>query len=268
VQPEPDGAPPDTICLEREQAHHVSRVLRMTIGDPLELLDGRGFCYLSRIVEIHKDRVILQYEAQRFVPASRLQLSLIQGLCAAELMDFSLQKGVELGLNVFTPAACQRSVSLIDAARSASKQRHWQMVAQAACMQSSNPWLPVIDPPQSLDEALGQACRPYPDEDSESVIDPQRIHRWMLDPYASVSLREKLLEVGPQGATARRRVVLLVGPEAGLSGDEVRGAQEAGFISVHLGPRTLRTETAALAALAAIQSDWGDWDQAASRPWS
>jgi 16S rRNA (uracil1498-N3)-methyltransferase len=182
-------------------------------------------------------------------------------------MDFSLQKGVELGLHRFIPVNCERSVSRIDAARSESKLRHWQKVAQASCMQSANPWLPHIHQAQDLGSALDWISSKTGASTTKSSI---FTYRWMLDPYANQSLSEMLSSNSQQGTTAQipnRQVSLLVGPEAGLSDQEVNAAKRAGFESIHLGPRTLRTETAAMAAIAVLQAAWGDWSQPASPRW-
>jgi len=183
-------------------------------------------------------------------------------------MDFSLQKGIELGLHSFLPVNCERSVSRLDDARSESKLRHWQKVAQASCMQSANPWLPHIHQAQDLGTALDSISA----KTDESTTKPSMLtYRWMLDPYANQSLREVLSINTQQDITTQtpnRQVSLLVGPEAGLSNQEVNAAKQAGFESIHLGPRTLRTETAAMAAIAVIQAAWGDWSQPASPRWT
>jgi 16S rRNA (uracil1498-N3)-methyltransferase len=247
--------------------------LRLEVGEQLELLSGDGHCYWATIEAIGKDSVTLSIQAQCFVPPSSLQIALIQGLSAADNMDFSLQKGVELGLNAFLPVHCERSVSRIDASRADHKIRHWQMVAQAACMQSANPWLPCIHQPQDLAPALRGAKAKTFDPKAEGM--GVRQHHWMLDPYANQSLIEILSN--PSEATGfvqasdpcnHTTVWLLVGPEAGLSEQEVMVAKQAGFRSVHLGPRTLRTETAAMAAISAIQAAWGDWRRPGSMRWT
>ncbi|NCW50220.1 MAG: 16S rRNA (uracil(1498)-N(3))-methyltransferase [Betaproteobacteria bacterium] len=253
--------------LDREQSHHVMRVLRLQPNDALELLDGAGHCYLTRIVSLSKDRVTLREQAQCFVPPNRLQLSLIQGLSSADHMDFSIQKGVELGLNAFVPVHCERSVSRIDASRAASKQGHWNRVAQAACMQSGHPWLPRILEPMTLQEGLGWAASHRDAENAPKQLGAMPLQLWMLDPYASEALRDRLLASAADAQQSTPSVILLVGPEAGLSDQEAEAAKAAGFLALHAGPRTLRTETAALAAIAAIQATWGDWADAPSARW-
>ncbi|NCX13565.1 MAG: 16S rRNA (uracil(1498)-N(3))-methyltransferase, partial [Betaproteobacteria bacterium] len=232
--------------LDREQSHHVMRVLRLQPNDALELLDGAGHCYLTRIVSLSKDRVTLREQAQCFVPPNRLQLSLIQGLSSADHMDFSIQKGVELGLNAFVPVHCERSVSRIDASRAASKQGHWNRVAQAACMQSGHPWLPRILEPMTLQEGLGWAASHRDAENAPKQLGAMPLQLWMLDPYASEALRDRLLASAAEAQQSTPSVILLVGPEAGLSDQEAEAAKAAGFLALHAGPRTLRTETAAL----------------------
>ncbi|MFN5806638.1 MAG: 16S rRNA (uracil(1498)-N(3))-methyltransferase [Burkholderiales bacterium] len=255
------------IALDREHAHHLIRVLRLHVGDQLELLDGQGHCYWATIASLSKDHATLTIASQCYVPLSPLQITLVQGLSAADHMDFSLQKGVELGLHRFIPVNCERSVSRIDAARSESKLRHWQKVAQASCMQSANPWLPHIHQAQDLGSALDWISSKTGASTTKSST---FTYRWMLDPYANQSLNEMLSSNSQRGTTAQipnRQVSLLVGPEAGLSDQEVNAAKRAGFESIHLGPRTLRTETAAMAAIAVLQAAWGDWSQPASPRW-
>lgn len=304
AQPEGLALTADRVSLDRDQAHHLFRVLRLQVGGQLELLDGSGHCYKTTIISLSKDQAALQIEAHYFVPPSALQIQLIQGLSAADHMDFSLQKGVELGLNAFLPVNCERSVSRIDNTRAENKVRHWQMVAQAACMQSANPWLPIIHQPQDLASALHWTISAA--EKKANDFAPANF-RWMLDPYANQSLidvlssklendlqhtqQSQILQASrtlpscqspPKGGSGlphdaaqnchnqrpKRLLTLLVGPEAGLSDNEVLAAKQAGFDAIHLGPRTLRTETAAMAAIAAIQAAWGDWAKPSSPRWT
>ena len=133
-------------------------------------------------------------------------------------------------------------------------------------MQSANPWLPHIHQAQDLGSALDSISNKTDASTTKSSI---FTYRWMLDPYANQSLNEMLSSNSQRGTTAQipnRQVSLLVGPEAGLSDQEVNAAKRAGFESIHLGPRTLRTETAALAAVAAMQQGQIDAARALGLP--
>lgn len=267
------------IRLSREEAHHVLHVLRMRVGDTLELLDGAGTvvrCRLSRDppnaapVNTHHDQAWLLPLHTHTTPPPRPQLCLLQGLSSADPMDFTVQKGIELGLAHFVAVRCERSVGQVDAGRAVRKLAHWRAVAASACQQSGNPWLAAVEGPLAWKDAL--AWSP-----SGPCAGEERGTRWVLDPHAPVALASRLRQPPPwevaEASTApqalddgrgsmrasAQRITLLVGPEGGLSDAEAQQAASAGFLAVHLGPRTLRTETAALAALAAIQSAWGDW---------
>ena len=260
------------------------RVLRLRDGDLLELLDGAGTVQLCRLLKAlpgkRGDQGALQPIQRLHQPAPALKLCLLQGVSTAEHMDFSVQKGVELGLDSFVAVQCERSTGQLDRVRGARKVLHWRAVAASACQQSGNPWLASIEGPLPWADALAWL--------------PPGLHawshpvcRWVLDPYASLPLARILEQAPPWASRAKDTpeqaereqadqaewaeqaeradpgppppILILVGPEAGLSPSEAGQAEQAGFIPVHLGPRTLRTETAALAALGAIQSAWGDW---------
>ena len=260
------------------------RVLRLRDGDLLELLDGAGTVQLCRLLKAlpgkRGDQGALQPIQKLHQPAPALKLCLLQGLSTAEHMDFSVQKGVELGLDSFVAVQCERSTGQLDRVRAARKVLHWHAVAASACQQSGNPWLASIEGPLPWADALTwlpPGLRAW----------SQPVCRWVLDPYASLPLARILEQAPPWASRAKDTpeqaereqadqaewaeqaeradpgppppILILVGPEAGLSPSEAGQAEQAGFIPVHLGPRTLRTETAALAALGAIQSAWGDW---------
>jgi 16S rRNA (uracil1498-N3)-methyltransferase len=249
----------------------------MRVGDTLELLDGAGTVVRCRLAKdplnaappnTHQDRALLLPLQTQTVPPPRPQLCLLQGLSTADPMDFTVQKGTELGLAHFVAVHCERSVGQLEAGRAVRKLAHWRAVAASACQQSGNPWLAVVEGPLAWKDAL--AWSP-----SGPCAGKKPGTRWVLDPHAPVALATLLKRPPPwrvpEASTALQalnggsiratadRLTLLVGPEGGLSDAEAGQAASAGFLAVHLGPRTLRTETAALAALAAIQAAWGDW---------
>jgi 16S rRNA (uracil1498-N3)-methyltransferase len=221
-----------------EQAHHVAHVLRLAAGDALIVFDGRGLEYPGVIERIAKSHVVVRVsDPAEVTRESPLAVSLAQGISSGERMDYTVQKAVELGVQSIQPLSVERSVVRLSAERAAKRAAHWQAVAVAACEQSGRNHVPPVLPVISLTAWIAQVA-------------PDAL-KLTLSPEAASSLRE--LE-RPQG-----EVVLLVGPEGGLSPRELEIARSASFRPLRLGPRVLRTETAALAALAAMQVMWGDF---------
>ena len=226
------------VNLPQDAAHHASRVLRMGEGDVVTLFNGDAYVYRTKIVRVEKQAVVVLIE-QRTASSceSPLAVTLLQGISSGERMDFTLQKSVELGIAAIQPIQAERSVVKLSGERKEKRLRHWQNIVVAACEQCGRNVVPQVQPVMGLMEWLGQAS-------GEGL----RIHLW---PDAEQGLRDLAKPTGP--------VVLAVGPEGGFSEQEHTALQQCGFVSVRLGPRVLRTETAALAALAAMQICWGDF---------
>jgi 16S rRNA (uracil1498-N3)-methyltransferase len=223
--------------IEGDAANHIVRVLRLEPGAPLIVFDGRGAEYSARIESVRKSAVLI--EVQDRSPSSRessLSLTLVQGISRGERMDLVVQKAAELGVTSIIPVLTERTVVKLDAKQSERKLAHWQGIATAACEQSGRDTLPNIVAPQSLDEFLRR-------------IDPQST-RVLLSPTGTQRVNDL--------KAPERKVVVLIGPEGGLSDPEQRSAIGAGFLAVRMGPRILRTETAAVAALALLQHQFGD----------
>jgi len=223
--------------LTGSAANHVAQVLRLDRGDPLTLFDGRGGEYAGTIEASGKDRVrVALGEHSPVERESKLALTLAQGIARAERMDLIVQKATELGVARIVPIVAGRSVVRTDAKQAERKQHHWRSIAIAACEQCGRNRLPVIDAPLTLVAWL--AARGGSDA---SLI---------LSPRAAQPLRDL--------SAAAQSIVLLIGPEGGLSPEEEALALAGGFRAASLGPRILRTETAAIAALAALQTVAGD----------
>lgn len=222
------------------QAHHVIHVLRLQVGAALTLFDGRGGEYVALIKRLDKSGLTLSVAERREVNReSPLGVVLAQGISSGERMDYTVQKCVELGITAIQPLTTQRSLVRLTSERADKRVGHWQSVAAAACEQCGRNVVPGILPVQPLMKWLGAAQSSREDA------------RYLLSPHANTRLREL---VRPQGT-----LTLLVGPEGGWNPDETSAAVGAGFIPLTLGPRVLRTETAAVAALAALQAVWGDF---------
>ena len=227
-----------TIALGNDAAKHVRRVLRLNEGDPLTLFNGDGYDYAATIKSVARDEVRVLVSAGNSVDnESPLAITLIQGVCRSQRMDWLVQKTTELGVVQIVPALCERSVVKLDARRRQGKRNHWRKVAESACEQCGRARVPQIDPPANLSAILDEAA-------TSSAT------KLLLDPDGNQAIKRAIGHADS--------LMLLVGPEGGLTGDERRFAFEAGFTGIRLGQRTLRTETAPIAALSVIQYLAGD----------
>jgi len=223
-------------ALAPEAAQHVAKSLRLKAGDTLVVFDGRGGEYDAAIQRVEKDRVDVKVGAFRDADVEApLRVGLVQGLPEADKMDWIIQKAVELGVGWVQPVVCDRSVVRLSGERAARREAHWRRVAVAACEQSGRNRIPEVRPTLGFQSWVGV---------------PAAAPRWVLTPAAPALAAQP----APQGD-----IELLVGPEGGLSEREMDLAISQGGISVGLGPRVLRAETAPVAALAAIHALWGDF---------
>lgn len=226
--------------LPAPQAHHAMRVLRLKAGDAVVLFNGDGAEYAAVIVQAGRDRLALDVTGRGVVDReSPLAVTLAQAVSSGERMDYTVQKAVELGVAVIQPLSAERSVVRLQGERAARRAEHWRAVVAASCEQCGRNRLPEVPALLPFDAFLADAAR------RNGVL------RLMLSPHSARGLRELDRPAGP--------IVLLAGPEGGFSPQEERAAEHAGFLPMRLGPRVLRTETAAVAALAAMQAWWGDF---------
>lgn len=217
-------------------AHHVQRVLRLEPGAALTLFDGAGAEYEAAIVRVGKGDVTVRIGERREVDReSLLRVVLAQAVSAGERMDYTIQKAVELGVAAIQPVVSSRSVVKLDSERGTRRVARWQAVAVAACEQCGRNRVPPVQPLLSFSEWLA----------------PGAVQGVLLSPTATLRLGDL-----PRPQTP---LTLLAGPEGGFAQDEQEAAERAGLTAVKLGPRVLRTETAAVAALAAMQTLWGDF---------
>jgi len=228
-----------SIELDGQAAVHLTRVLRLRTGDALVLFNGEGGEFAARLVEA--GRRLARIEVGEFAATeveSPLELVLAQGVSRGERMDYTVQKAVELGVSRIVPLETARTTVNLDGERRGKRLAHWQGIANAACEQSGRNRVPAVEPVRDFDEWLAEAAG-------------QPGLKLVLHHRAEQSLAELAPPSGP--------VTLLIGPEGGLSETEIEAAITHGFRPLRLGPRVLRTETAALAALSVLQWLWGDY---------
>jgi len=229
------------VTLEGGAASHVARVLRLRVGEALTVFNGSGGEYAASIEQVHGGRVAVTIGEPRAVEReSPLTLTLAQGVSRGERMDLVVQKATELGVSGIVPLFTERSVVRLGAQQAERKLNHWRAIAIAACEQSGRNRLPNVAPPVSLGDFLraGDAGRSAPHA------------RLLLSPAAALRIAE-----APRPAEG---ITVLIGPEGGLTDAEQEAAVATGFTPVRLGPRVLRTETAAIAALTFLQCEFGD----------
>ncbi len=223
--------------LSEDAANHVGRVLRMQAGEQLELFDGSNHIYKATIIRADKKTVEAEI-SQRCLDdrESNLHIHLGQVISRGEKMEFTIQKSVELGVNIITPLWSERCGVKLDDARLEKKIRQWQKIAIAACEQCGRNMIPQIRPMMKLQDWCAE-------QDGSLKLN--------LHPRAQYTIRS-LPNIPPAG------VRLLIGSEGGLSAQEIAQTEQQGFTEVLLGKRILRTETAALTALTALQVCFGD----------
>lgn len=224
-----------TRLLENDQARYLRRVLRLDDDHPVRVFDGVGGEHEAWLRRNEQGDSVLELgEPVPGEPESGLAITLIQGVCRGQRMDYALQKAVELGVHRIECVFCDRTVVRLDGKRLAKRLRHWRGVVAAACAQSGRRRIPEVVERDSLSVALEHG----------------EVDGVFLEPEAESGLGSLQPE--------HNALALVVGPEGGLSPQERRSLEAAGYTGRRLGPRVLRTETAGVAALTALQTLWGD----------
>lgn len=228
--------PGQTLTLSEAAGQHVGLVLRMQPGEQLTLFRGDNHECLATILTAHKRQITVQINTDNEVNhESPRAIHLAQAISKGDRMEWVIQKAVELGVSSITPLITTHCVVRLDAERMAKKQTQWQATAISACEQSGRNQVPTIHPTCSLDTYLKQC---------------QAQFKWVLYPAAGKSWRDYPNLPGD--------MALLIGPEGGLSEDEINQAMTTQFQPLCLGPRILRTETAAITAISVLQAVYGD----------
>lgn len=238
-----DFQPGRVIDLTKDQAHYALTVLRLKNGHQIEVFDGQGQQAQAELNTISRRdaQVILGESITRPGCESAFNSLLVQGISRGERMDYSLQKAVELGVTAIQPVFTERCEVRLEADKAEKRRQQWQALVNSACEQSGRCVVPPVLPLVTLDDWFKQHALSHPR--------PQGL---VLDPYAHQSLSQ----LNPPDI--HQPYALLIGPEGGLTDQEVTQAQTLGLQAVRLGPRILRTETVAPVILSLLQAQWGD----------
>ncbi|SAL18566.1 16S ribosomal RNA methyltransferase RsmE [Caballeronia terrestris] len=232
----------ETLPLPDDVVRHV-HVLRLQTGDAITLFDGAGGEFDAELTDIAKRAAVARiggHHDREAEPPYRVTLA--QGVAGGDKMDWLIEKAVELGVAALVPLTAERGVVRLAGERALKRQAHWQALVRAACEQCGRNRVPEVAPPRDLDAWLSGMP---PAVDGEM--------RLLLSPRAEVSFASL------PSAPPIDPVTVLIGPEAGFSPSEEKYIVDAGFTTLGLGPRVLRTETAGIAVLAALAARWGGW---------
>lgn len=230
-------SPDSVVELPDNVVRHLN-VLRVKNTEEIVLFNGNGKAYPALPEVLEKRRASVRILREEVTDnESPLNITLVQAVSSAERMDFTLQKSVELGVAEIRPVISERCVVRLSGERAEKRVARWQEIVVSACEQSGRNIVPKVLPLTTYAQALQQL--------------PQETTKLLM----SLNRAQKLSDVQPQSS----KVVFMVGPEGGWTEKEEQQAFDAGFQSVTLGKRVLRTETASLAAIAAMQTLWGDF---------
>ncbi len=231
-----------SVLIAGEEFCHLSKVLRLKLGDQLSVFDGKGIELSGRIESIRKDRAIIEITCIKDTPSeSRLEITLIQGIVKGRKMDIIVQKATELGVSVIQPFYTKRTIPRLDRGGEEKRLIRWKRVAIEAVKQCGRVMVPDIARPLKYGEAI------------EGYGDCLKLVPWEMERAAG--FKGVVEENASEGI---ERLTVLIGPEGGLSAEDVREACDKGFLPVSLGPRVLRAETAAIAVLSILQYEFGD----------
>jgi 16S rRNA (uracil1498-N3)-methyltransferase len=236
----PERISGDRVSFDADETRHLVRVLRLGPGDLVTAADGRGRAWEVRLLTVGDTATGAIVGAASLAAESPLAISLLQGVPKGDRMEAIVRATTELGVARILPVLTERTVVRLDAPRWRDRARRWQRVAREATKQCGRAVVPAVEAP-----------RPLPDWiESDEPADV----RLCLREDEGTPLRRVL-----EGVEGRpRSASVIVGPEGGLAPEEVARARAAGYVSVTLGHRVLRTETAGPAIVALLQYSLGD----------
>jgi 16S rRNA (uracil1498-N3)-methyltransferase len=230
-------SPNTTHSLPEQSFHYLCKVLRFKQGYVLKVFNGDGRQYNATLLTIEKRHALIHVtDAEALHNESPIKVTIGQCLSRGERMDYAIQKAVEAGVYAIQPLFSERCEVKLDEERADKRLQHWQHIAISAAEQSGRAYVPAILPPIKLEDWV---------ENCKDLL------KLTLHHHSHQPIRELM-------APTDNAVSVLIGPEGGLSEEEVDFSINQGFKPVALGPRVLRTETAPIVALSAIQLLWGD----------
>ncbi|HJV44607.1 MAG TPA: 16S rRNA (uracil(1498)-N(3))-methyltransferase [Bacillota bacterium] len=239
VKQEQFDKPLAKVTINGEDVGHIVKVMRSSVGDRFITCDENGECYLSRIIELDKERVICtleeKIEEDRELP---VRVTIAQGLPKGDKMDLIIQKGTELGAHAFIPFSSSRTIVQLDEKKEQKRLERWGKIAKEAAEQSHRGFIPHIKRISSLRQIFASASQ------------------YDLALIAYENEKTTPLSQPLQKITAGARILLIIGPEGGFAEEEVKQAMCHRIEPVMLGRRILRTETAGLYGLSCISYDF------------
>lgn len=229
------------VSIRGDDAHHISRVMRLAAGDPIIVCDNSGMQYDVHLVTVSGESVVGKIVNKRMSPSEpRLRITVAQSLLKGDKMDWVIQKGTELGAFEFLPFTSVRSVVKLNRKKALTRQQRWQKIAKEAAEQAHRGRIPTVSSPLSWHELLrtvtsyDMSIIAYEEEQGQSLP-----ALWQTMPKIESCL-------------------CIIGPEGGFEEKEVAAAKAMGVRVVHLGPRILRAETAALATITCMMWAGGE----------
>lgn len=236
VENSADAAVGDLVSLTGAEAKHAAVVRRLRVGEAVTVGDGAGVWLTGVAEEVSPSRVEVRVSARSEEPAPSPRIVLAQALAKGDRDELAVQAACELGVDEIVPWQASRSVSRWEGPKAAKGRERWSTIVREAAKQAHRAWVPEVSPPATTADLASRAS-------SQRLL--------LLDPSAST----RLSDLEPDG----RDIVLVVGPEGGISDDELRKLSDAGAERVLLGTTVLRTSTAGPAAIAVLSVALGRW---------
>lgn len=228
------------VCLSPEEAAHAFKVLRLRAGEEVELTDGEGRLFSAELTDVSREQVMAQVREELDGKEAPVRITLYQGYPKADKLELIVQKLTELGACRIVPVVMERSVAKPDQKDKGKRRERLQRIAQEAAKQCGRGMVPEIEEAITWKQALKRFAE----------------HELTLMPWEDAR-DTRLKDVRAERPEAKD-IAIVIGPEGGISAAEAEEARAAGAACVTLGPRILRTETAALASVAAAMTLWGD----------
>ena len=228
----------DRIVLTGPEGHHAAKVRRLRVGEPVDVVDGRGTRASCTVAEVGRDEVTLDVLGRTTEPPSSPRLVLVQALAKGDRGELAVELATEVGIDEIVPWSAARCVVRWEGERGSKALARWRSTAREAGKQSRRAWLPEVRPVHSTRQLLDLVRA----ADATLVL-----HESAADPLATVDLPDE------------GQVLLLVGPEGGLTDEELAELTEAGAAVVRLGASVLRTSTAGAAAAAVVSARTARW---------